>query len=111
MPLGGLRERRSDSRLVSDSPRNRPELRDGQGRLCASLAAIRPSQAHVRMSLTDWELWAVANETIRQDGADAPIFAAMRVDRLERNGYPDGARAWREIIRRINQLLEPGILH
>lgn len=64
------------------------------------------------MPLTDWELWAVANETIRQHGADAKIFAAMRVDRLEASGYLDGAKAWRDIIRRIDELLsKPEVTH
>lgn len=33
-------------------------------------------------TLTEWELWACANEAIQQLGADAPIFAAMRADKL-----------------------------
>lgn len=56
-------------------------------------------------SLTEWELWACANETILQHGADAPIFAALRADELSGHGDDDGARAWRMIIERINALL------
>ena len=55
--------------------------------------------------LTDWELWAVANEAIRQHGADAPIHAAMRVDKLGAAGDLDGERAWLAILRRIDELL------
>ena len=33
--------------------------------------------------LTDWELWACANECIRQYGFDATIHAAMRADEME----------------------------
>lgn len=64
------------------------------------------------MPLTDWKLWACASETLRQHGADAKIFAAMRIDRLEASGYFKGAKAWREIIRRIDELLsKPEVLN
>jgi len=32
--------------------------------------------------LSEWELWACANQCIRQHQLDAPIFAAMRADKL-----------------------------
>ena len=57
--------------------------------------------------LTEWELWACANETIKQHALDAPIFAAMRADELWEQGDEDGARAWRQIVKRINELLAP----
>jgi hypothetical protein len=56
--------------------------------------------------LTEWELWACADEAIRQHGLDAPIFAAMRADKLLEQGEIDGAANWRMIVTRINQLLE-----
>ena len=61
--------------------------------------------------LTDWELWACADEAIRQHGLDAPIFAAMRADKLLEEGEMDGAANWRLIVTRINQLLAkpPGL--
>lgn len=55
--------------------------------------------------IADWELWACANEAIRQHGADASIFAAMRADELFEQGDEDGARTWRLIVDRIGQLL------
>ena len=55
--------------------------------------------------LTEWELWACANELVRQHGFDAPIQAAMRADELLENGDLDGARHWRLIVHRINELL------
>lgn len=63
--------------------------------------------------LTEWELWACANEAIKQHGFDAPIFAAMRADALFEQGDEPGAKTWRQIVKRINQLLaEPaGKLH
>ena len=36
--------------------------------------------------LTEWELWACANEYIRQHGFDAPIHAAMPADELLESG-------------------------
>ncbi len=61
--------------------------------------------------LTEWELWACADEAIRQHGLDAPIFAAMRADKLLEEGEIDGAANWRLIVTRINQLLAkpPGL--
>lgn len=57
--------------------------------------------------LSDWELWACANELVRQHAFDAPIFAAMRADELEAAGELDGAKNFRLIVARINQLLAP----
>jgi hypothetical protein len=57
--------------------------------------------------LPEWELWACANQRIRQHQLDAPIFAAMRVDALLKQGDVDGAHNWRLIIKRIDQLLTP----
>ena len=56
--------------------------------------------------LTDWELWACANELIRQHGADAPIHAAMKADKMMERSDLDGARTWRLIVHRINELLQ-----
>jgi hypothetical protein len=55
--------------------------------------------------LTEWELWACADEVIRQHGLDAPIFAAIRADQLLLDGEQDGAANWRLIVKRINELL------
>jgi hypothetical protein len=57
--------------------------------------------------ITEWELWACANEAIRRHGAEAAIFAAMRADELFEQGDDEGARTWRLIVERINRLLAP----
>lgn len=57
--------------------------------------------------LPEWELWACAHQCIRQHQLDAPLFAAMRADALLQQGELDGARNWRLIIGRIEQLLTP----
>ena len=54
---------------------------------------------------TDQDLWARANEMISHYHEDAGTFAAMRADRLEFEGDLDGAKGWREIMRRIDGLI------
>ena len=63
--------------------------------------------------LSDWELWACANETLKQHRENASIFAAMRADELLEESDLDGARNWLLIIDRIEQLLArpEGALH
>lgn len=56
------------------------------------------------MSVTDWELWACAQEMIRRHGADAPVQAAMKADELLGRNDLAGARTWRLITHRINEL-------
>jgi hypothetical protein len=55
--------------------------------------------------LPEWELWACAHEMIRQHALDAPIRAAMRADELMEQADLDGARNWRLIVHRIDELL------
>jgi hypothetical protein len=56
------------------------------------------------MPIAEWELWACANEVIRQHGHDAGIHAGQRADELLLKGDIEGARTWMAIIRRIGQL-------
>ncbi len=56
------------------------------------------------MTLTDWELWACANEVIREHGDAAPVFVAERLGSLALAGDADGVRTWQAIARRIGQL-------
>jgi len=56
--------------------------------------------------ISEWELWACAQHYIRNHGADAPILAAMRADELLDQGDMAGARAFQQIVIRIEQLLE-----
>lgn len=57
--------------------------------------------------ISEWELWACANQYIREHGEDAPIIAAMRCDELLDASDYEGARTFQAIILRINRLLEP----
>lgn len=54
--------------------------------------------------ITEWELWACANEMIRRHGEDAAIQAAMKADELFEAGEMDGSRTWRLIVHRVNEL-------
>lgn len=58
------------------------------------------------MALSEWELWACANEMIRQHALDAPIHAAMKADELLERGDFDGSKHWALIAHRINELLK-----
>ena len=72
---------------------------------CRQLLASRRVDRHRSDVISEWELWACANQAINEHGADAPIFAAMRADELFEQGDDDGARTWRLIVERINRLL------
>ncbi|HTU12421.1 MAG TPA: hypothetical protein VMG08_16135 [Allosphingosinicella sp.] len=56
------------------------------------------------MSISEWELWACAQEMIRQHGPDAAIHAAMKANFLLFDGDREGASTWCRIVQRINQL-------
>ena len=82
-------------------------MRDGKVGLRADLEGAWWSAGLPAKILTEWELWACAHEYVRQHQLDAPIYAAMRADKLMEKGDLDGARNWRLIVDRINQLLTP----
>ena len=72
---------------------------------CCQLLAERRADRQRADVISEWELWACANQAINEHGADAPIIAAMRADELFEQGDNDGARTWRLIVERINRLL------
>ena len=51
-------------------------------------------------------LWNEANEQLRLHGADATIIAALQADAAMDEADLDGAARWREVVKRINILLE-----
>jgi hypothetical protein len=63
--------------------------------------------------ITDWELWACAQDYVTRHGDDAGVIAAMRCDELLEAGDLAGVRTYRAILSRIDRLLEPpsGPLH
>ena len=54
--------------------------------------------------IEDWEIWACANKLIELHGDDAPIHAAMRADALFEQGDQEGARVFRLIVHRVNEM-------
>lgn len=103
MPIGGLWQRGPHGRLVLKPLRWRHQLCDGAIRLCLDLAEAW-GRASVPAPMTEWELWACANEVLRQHGDDAAFVAAQRADQLLGESDHDGALTWRAILRRINEL-------
>ena len=56
------------------------------------------------MSVAEIDIWRSAKLLVDQHGDEAPIHAAMRTDELLDAGDLDGAAAWRQIIRAIEEL-------
>lgn len=54
--------------------------------------------------LTDWELWACANEVLQQHGPDTPNHVAERIGACALAGDAEGLATWRAIARRVVEL-------
>lgn len=77
---------------------------------CAGIAigAITSAEAAEVALIEEWELWACAHHYIKRHGEDAAILAAMRADELSEEGDLAGAKTFRAIVRRINELTSTG---
>ncbi len=53
----------------------------------------------------DTDIYASANELIKQHGTDAPIHAAMRADEMLDAGDLDGLAVWKRILKAVDELL------
>ncbi len=51
------------------------------------------------------DIYASANELIKQHGKDAPIHAAMRADKLLDQGDLNGVAVWKRILKAADELL------
>jgi hypothetical protein len=58
------------------------------------------------MAIIEWELWAVANEMIRQHGRRAIIEATLKMTEMQDKGDRAGAETWFAILERIMKLLK-----
>lgn len=58
------------------------------------------------MPLDDWELWACAQQVIKQHGAKAPVYVAGRIGERATAGDMDGVEAWKAIAERVDQLMD-----
>lgn len=56
------------------------------------------------MSLSEWELWACANQVIATHGNDAPTYVAVQIGELALTGDAEGIRTWKAIAARIVEL-------
>ena len=60
------------------------------------------------LMITDWELWACAQQVLTQHGDQAVDHVAERVAYLALAGDMDGVATWRAIADRIDQLTVEG---
>jgi hypothetical protein len=52
------------------------------------------------------DIWRSAHALIKQHGADAPIYAAMKADKFLAAGDLDGSAVWKRIVQAINELMQ-----
>ena len=57
------------------------------------------------MPISDWELWAVANRLVEEDGRRASLKVAERLLELEAAGDMEGHITWLMIGERVTKLL------
>lgn len=58
------------------------------------------------MALSDGELWACAQQVIRQHGSKAPARVAAMIGTMAAAGDHGGAQTWQAIAERIDQLMD-----
>lgn len=54
--------------------------------------------------LSEWELWACANQVLTKHGDKAPLHVAEQIGALALAGDEAGIRTWQGIAKRIAQL-------
>ncbi len=63
-----------------------------------------PLLAWPPVPLSEWELWACANQVLRAHGDKAALHVAEQLGALALRQDAEGIAAWQEIARRIEQL-------
>jgi len=58
--------------------------------------------------LSEWELWACANQVLQSHGEGAALHAAEQIGALVLEGDAEGVRTWQAIDSRIAQLSATG---
>ncbi|WP_447953558.1 DUF6961 family protein [Sphingopyxis chilensis] len=58
--------------------------------------------------LSEWELWACANQALQTHGENAAFHAAEQIGALVLAGDAEGVRTWQAIAARIAQLSATG---
>ena len=69
-------------------------------------AAVGPLLEEPPLPLSDWELWACANQILTTHGHNAPRHVAEQIGALALAGDQEGVRTWQEIARRIADLAD-----
>ena len=54
--------------------------------------------------IPDIDIWRSSQVLVKQHGADAPIYAAMRADAMLDKGDLDGYAVWKRILRAVGEL-------
>ena len=57
------------------------------------------------MLTREHELWGMALMLLRQHGNQAPIVVAERIERLASEGKEEGVALWKDVARRVDQML------
>ena len=60
------------------------------------------------MTVSDWEVWACAQQVMQQHGDRAPVHIAERIATLALAGDMDGVELWKRIAERVDQLSDYG---
>lgn len=56
--------------------------------------------------LSEWELWACANQVLKTQGEKAALHVAEQIGALALAGDEDGIKTWQAIARRISELTD-----
>jgi hypothetical protein len=67
-----------------------------------STSRVLNQKAHPAMK--DAEIWRIANDMIRDYGAEAENYARSRADTLRQQGIPNGAEDWIRVAEAIAEL-------
>jgi len=54
--------------------------------------------------LTEWELWACANQVLQTQGENSPLYVAEQIGALVLDGDAQGVATWQEIAKRLHEL-------
>lgn len=58
------------------------------------------------MPLTDWEIWACAQQVTKHHGANAPMKVASRIGELAAAGDAEGVETWKAIAICVDKLMD-----
>ena len=58
------------------------------------------------MLLEDWELWACAEQLLKEHGGRAPLHAEARIRDRKGAGDRAGVETWKAIASRVDQLMD-----